>query len=331
MDIPHAQSGFPRREADAIVAEAARGYFEGCRARIDAFVEHNFSVAGAARLHTRAVGWDLLKAPANVVLSVPQIGMMLGAAAARRVGAPKTAQALGSRRMLLETAVASELRWRLMTELLCLSFADGDRVSKDDALAEAILAHPRVQAILAEAAVNVAERASDADFRAQLEAALTEYAGTRSAAAEITTGLMALGTGAIAFQKATPGAIALGPVLAGSMAQGAAISSFPLGATAGSIWYGLFPVQAAPVLVAGATAGVLGVAAVATAFAGMLSDPVQRALGLHHRRLNRLIDSLEDAFNHRDGAGFRSYDLYVARLIDLLDVLVAVTRSLRTA
>jgi hypothetical protein len=85
------------------------------------------------------------------------------------------------------------------------------------------------------------------------------------------------------------------------------------------------------VLVAGATAGVLGVAAVATAFAGVLSDPVQRALGLHHRRLNRLIDSLEDAFNHRDGAGFRTYDLYVARLIDLLDLLVGVTRSLRTA
>jgi hypothetical protein len=83
MDIPRAQTGFPRHEADAIVAEAARGYFEGCRARIDAFVEHKFSVAGAARLHTRAVGWDLLKAPANVVLSVPQIGMMLGAAAAR--------------------------------------------------------------------------------------------------------------------------------------------------------------------------------------------------------------------------------------------------------
>ena len=273
MDIPRVQPGFPRSEADDIVAEAARGYFEGCRVRIDAFVERNFSIAGAARLHTRAVGWDLLKAPANVVLSVPQIGLKLGAAAARKVGAPKTAEALGNRRLFLETAVAAELRWRLMTELLRLPFADGDRVSTDDALAEAILAHPRVQAIIAEAAANAAGRASDPDFRVRLEAALTEYTGTRAAAAEITTGLIALGTGAIAFQKATPGAIALGPVIAGSIAQGAAISSFPLGATAGGIWYGLFPVQAAPFLVAGATAGVLGVAAVATAFAGMVSDP----------------------------------------------------------
>ena len=84
-------------------------------------------------------------------------------------------------------------------------------------------------------------------------------------------------------------------------------------------------------LVAGATAGVLGVAAVATAFAGMVSDPVQRALGLHHRRLNRFIDSLEAAFHHSGAAGSRHTTLYVARLIDLLDLLVGVTRTLRTA
>jgi hypothetical protein len=54
----------------------------------------------------------------------------------------------------------------------------------------------------------------------------------------------------------------------------------------------------------------------------------QPALGLHHRRLNRLIDNLMDAFDHCDGAGLRTYDLYVARLIDLLDLLVGVTRSL---
>ena len=68
-------------------------YFDGCRGRIDGFVERNFSVAGSARLHGHAVGWDLLKAPANVALSIPQIGLKLGAAAARGLGARKTADA----------------------------------------------------------------------------------------------------------------------------------------------------------------------------------------------------------------------------------------------
>lgn len=317
-------------EADAIVAEAARRYFDGCRARIDGFVADNFSVGGSVRLHRHALGWDLVKAPANVALSVPQIGLKLGAAAARRLGAPKTAEALGRRQLFLDTAVARELRWRLMTDLLRIPVQDGDRVATEDALAEAILAHPRVQAILAEAAEVAAARGSDPAFRDRLETALADYTGTRAAAAEITTGLITLGTGALAFQKATPGAIAFGPALAGSLAQGAAISSFPFGATAGGVWYGLFPVQASPFLVAGATAGVLGVAAIATAFAGIVSDPIQSALGLHQRRLRGFVDGLERAFAADDGPGFVAYDLYVARLLDLTDLLVGVTRTFRT-
>ena len=321
-----ATAGLDRAEADAIVAEAAGTYFDGCRSRIDGFVDRNFSVAGSARLHGRAVGWDLLKAPANVALSIPQIGLKLSAAAARRLGARKTADALAGRNLFLDTAVARELRWRLMTDLLRLPATDVDRVATTDALAETILAHPRVQSILIEAGTAAADPA----FRARLESALADYTGTRAAAAEITTGLVTLATGAVAFKQATPGAVALGPVLAGSIAQGSAVASFPLGATAGGIWYGLFPVQASPFLIAGATAGVLGVAAIATAFAGMVSDPVQKALGLHHRRLTALVDGLERAFTAGDARGFVAYDLYVARLMDLSDLLLGLTRTLRT-
>lgn len=77
-----------RSEADAILAEASRAYFDGCRSRIAPFIDTNFSVAGSARLHRHAVGWDMLKAPANVALAVPQIGLKLAAGAARGLGAP---------------------------------------------------------------------------------------------------------------------------------------------------------------------------------------------------------------------------------------------------
>ncbi len=218
-----------------------------------------------------------------------------------------------------------------MTELLRQPFADGDREAREDALAEAILAHPRVQELLAAAGAAAAAHSEDPAFRARLDAALTEYAGTRAAAAEITTGLLTLGGGAVAFKQLTPGALALGPAIAASLAHGAAVSSFPLGATAGGLWYGMFPVAASPALVAGATAGVMGVAALAAAFAGMVADPVQRALGLHARRLNGLIDALEAGFAGGDGAGFVAYDLYVARLLDLSDVLLGVARAFRPA
>ena len=329
-DIIPEGAGFSRSQADAIVAEAASAYFDGCRARVDGFIDANFSFLGSARLHRHAMGWDLLKAPANVALSIPQIGLKLAAGTARALGRTETAEALAARNLFFDTAVARELRWRILTELLRLPVADGARVSRTDGLAEAILADPRVQTLLVEAGEVAAARQDDPLFRDKLETALTEYAGTRSAAAEITTALITLGTGAAAFKTATPGALALGPVIAGTLAQGAAVASFPLGATAGGLWYGLFPVQASPFLVAGATAGVLGVAAIASAFAGILADPVQRALGLHRRRLLALIASLESAFHQSDSRGFVAYDLYVARLLDLGDILLGITRNLRT-
>jgi len=326
--MQNAPPALNRAGADAIVSEAAAVHFAACRARIGPFVDANFSLAGSARLHRHAVGWDMVKAPLNVALAVPQVAMRLGAAAARRLGAKRAEEAL-DREIFLDTAVARELRWRIMTDLLRLPFEDGGRVSHDDGLAEAMLAHPRVAKLILEASAAAAAHHDDPVFRERLTAALAGYAGTRAAAAEITTGLITLGTGAIAFQKATPGALALGPVLAGSLAQGSAVASFPLGAWAGGIWYGVFPAQASGVLVAGATAGVMGVAAIATAFAGILADPVQRATGLHRRRLEALVTSVEAAFRRDDDKGFVAYDLYVARLLDLGDALVSIARSFR--
>jgi hypothetical protein len=264
-----------------------------------------------------------------VALSLPQVGLKLASGAARGLGRKRAADALGRRNLMLETAVARELRWRIMTELMRLPFRDGPRESHVDALAEAILAHPRVQILLADAGATTAAHRDDPAFRKRLAATLTDYAGTRAAAAEITTGLVTLGTGAIAFKQATPGALALGPAIAGSIAQSSAVAGFPLGATAGGLWYGVFPASASPLLITGATAGVMGLAAIAAAFAGMISDPVQRMLGLHERRLNALVDAFECAFTQKRDAGFVAYDLYVARLIDLGDVLVSVARAFR--
>lgn len=316
-------------DADRIVAEAARRYFDACRGRVPGFVDANFSLAGSARLHRHALGWDLLRAPANVMLSLPQVGLKLGAVAARALGSRKTADSLDRRNLFFETAVARELRWRMMTDLLRQPFEDGDRKFEADGLAEAILSDPEIAARVEAAGAVAAAHGEDPDFRSKLEDAMTEYTGTRAAASEITTGLIALGSGAIAFNQVTPGAFALGPAIAASLAQSAAVSGFPLGTTAGGLWYGLFPVQASPLLVAGATAGVMGVAALASAFAGVVADPVQRKLGIHERRLVKLVDALEGAFTKESAAGFVAYDLYVARLMDLSDVLLSVARAFR--
>src|SRR5206468_4062470 len=136
-------------------------------------------------------------------------------------------------------------------------------------------------------------RSEDPGFRQKLEAAMETYTGTRSAAAEITTSLMTIGTGALAVKHTTPGATSLGLLIAAALAQNAAIASFPLGTSLGGLWYGFFPAAASPALIGSVTGGLLAASSVFAAFAGIVADPVQRSLGLHRRRLLRLIDAIE--------------------------------------
>jgi hypothetical protein len=174
-------------EAQAIVAEAAHRYFDSRRALIDRFVDQHFSLSGSLALHRKALGWDLLKAPANMALALPYIGAQLTARIAARFGAARLARYLAARPILLKTAVARELEWLLMTDFLELPFRQGSRGSRKDALAEAVLAAPYVQSAVAGLLETVGARASDLEFRDRLERMIATYTETRAAAAEITT------------------------------------------------------------------------------------------------------------------------------------------------
>ena len=65
------------------------------------------------------------------------------------------------------------------------------------------------------------------------------------------------------------------------------------------------------------------------AFAGVVSDPVQRALGLHRARLLRMLSALEQQFFDPAAPGFAVHDHYVARLLDLFDIVGAALRLAR--
>ena len=93
-----------RALARAIVADAVDRYIEATRARIAPFVDDHFSFTGAWALHRRALGRDLLRAPVNVMLVLPQVVLLpAGAALARWVGWRRAADWLGSRQLLRET------------------------------------------------------------------------------------------------------------------------------------------------------------------------------------------------------------------------------------
>jgi hypothetical protein len=328
-DLPVPFEHWDEAAAHEVIREAAARYIAGCRERVGPFVDQHFSLKGTLKLHRRALGWDLIKAPVNVAVSVPQIGIRLLSATGRRLPLIKgPADRLGRINLFLSTNVGRELAWLVMTELLQLPAEDAKRGRKSerDAFAEAILADPRIQRSVMRAADAVARRGGDPAFRKGLEAKLRIYADTRAAASDMVGMLTIVGAGAVAAHQFTPGAITLVPALSALLAQQLAIASFPLGAWAGGLWYSAFPATASVGLVAATGGVVLGIASVLTAFAGVIADPVQRKLGLHKRRLEKLLDKLERELAGGNPQRLALHDHYVARVLDLVDMMIAAYR-----
>lgn len=312
--------------AASVVDAAVHRHFALCHARVAAFVDRNFALAGALRLHGRAFGWDIIRVPINVVLILPKIATLISAAGLRTLGAHELADRVSQIQLFLETDVGRELLWRLHVELLELPVQIGDRRFEQDGIAREILNDPRLTQILADVLEAGEERLGHAETKARLEHALAEYTGARTAAAELTNALFMLATGAGVMQQLTPGAISMGPAVAAVLAQQAAVASFPLGAGLGGAWYSIFPAQPSAALVAGSTLGVVVLAAVAATFAGVVTDPVLRRVGFHERRLHRLLDTLEQNLTANDKARFAVRDHYLTRVMDLVDVVTAALR-----
>ncbi len=134
--------------AGAIVRDAVHRYIESRRGRIDAFVDRHFTLAGSAALHRRALGWDLLRAPANLFLAGPALAVKLMACAARRAGMERWRHGLP----------AAGSSWRPRSHARssgwwqpnCSKFRVDAEIGSSyrDAIAETILADERAAALL---------------------------------------------------------------------------------------------------------------------------------------------------------------------------------------
>ena len=264
-------------------------------------------------LHRKALGWDVLKVPTNILLAIPNIALQLSALGAQATGARQAAAFLRNRRVLLETAVGRELEWLMMTELLELPCSQGERVSSKDALAETILSSPPVRAAVQQVADSIGHRADDPQFRARLEEALATYTGTRAAAAEITTTLIALGAGALTVKQATPEPWRLVRCWPRSWLNKQLSHRF----RSGQRWAGSgrdVPRRGLSCADCRCDGRSRGSRRRRVSIPGVIADPIQRHLGLHRRRLLRLIGALEAQFFSDEAAGLVVRDHYVARL-----------------
>lgn len=326
-------------EAERLVRAAAGRYVAARRRRIAPFVDAHFTLKGSLAIHRHALGLDLLRAPYNIAVSLPEFAIRRGGGAAawlsRRIGrrAPAWAERAGRARLILDTEVGRRVNFLLMSEFLELPVKgdDGRILSHTDALAREILDDPRLRAAVHEIEALIAAHADDPQFRAAVGDVLAQAASGRAAMAEVALQLGAVGIGAGAFHAFTPGVMSLTPILSGALANTLAISAFPLGGGIGGLWYAAFPAAATSFLTL-ATGGALLVAMSSLgAFAGVAADPLQRRLGLHRRRLERLVDGMARDLGHGDGTPLSPLiaDHYLPRVLDLVDLINSLARLAR--
>ena len=312
----------------AAVTEATRQYLAERRAQVDTFAHRHYSFRGALRINRRALGLDLARTPANVLWVIPHLLARGGANLSRKLHLKKLAQYLDRLPAGFKTDVEREIEWLIYSELLELPFEQGERRYTRDALLETILVHPAITELLLPELLRLDELAHHQNFRRRLEDYLLTYTSNRAAAADLSGSLLSLAAGAAAFKQFTPGAVAIGSATATAIANQFAIANFMLGPTLGSLYYSFFPAAASTGLLVASTGGLLLALGVLSAGAGVIADPLQQALGLHQRKLMKLLDALEQELTGQ-GSGYQLHDAYAARVFDLWDLLQVATRALR--
>ncbi len=101
-----------------MTAPALADWTAARRARADAFARDTFGLRGTLRLHGAALGWDLLRAPLNILLAALYLIQRLAALLLSALRLPRAAAWLRDHPLLLRTAVQARVEQALLTHFL---------------------------------------------------------------------------------------------------------------------------------------------------------------------------------------------------------------------
>lgn len=320
-NAPRGESPERQHLVTQAVNDGIARYIESRKTKVPAFVAEHFSFRGALRLHKKAFGKDLYRAPLNILWAMPALVIRALSYLLKKVGFSTSSGLLTRIPSVFRTDVQNEVNWLIYTELMELPYRQEARESAKDTLLETILSQPKLSRELEHYLEEIHRKSAEPAYRKALERNLAEYATSRMATAELAGSLISLASGFAAFHKVTPGALAGGSAAAAAIAQQIAVSQFWLGQTLGAWYYTLFPATASTGLLIAATGSVMAALTIIATFAGVITDPLQAMLGLHQKRLLKFLDALQDELSGTKSAGYRIKDQYIARVFDILDLL----------
>jgi len=310
---------FSDSELEDIYRQAVCRYMTQRRSMVNAFVNKHYSFKGSAKLHRHSLGWDIVKTPINAISSVLTVAKQTSAFGLHKLGAKELSELIANKNLFLSTKISKEIQWTIQTGLLELPGNSGNNINQYDALLNELFNDHRVQHQLICTLKVLAPHANNNEVKFKIEELLTDYTGSRAAASDITVSLMTAATGIVTLHKLTPGLASLSNSVASGIAHSTAIHSFWGGSWAGGLYYSFFNATTPGMLTAAVFTSMLIPASFVATFAGIITDPLQRKLGFHTKKLNKVLDSTEHILLGEDKAKLELKDHYIARVFDLLD------------
>lgn len=313
--VPGSRSGVCQADIEEAVAEGVQRYFDACHEAVPGFIDRHFNYPGALATNRVAIGWDMLRAPANLFWAPVY-------ALACLIKWPFSEQGRfgGLVRMLdrvpagFTTEVQQHITGLIADELL--------NPGATDCLLEDYIIDSLQQSYEQHAGTTIGRQQFQRLIEPLLDDALRQYQVTRTASADIANSLTCTIMGAFAFQKFTPGGIGIGLLLASMLAKSMATREFVLGETLGRVYYGFFPPEPTLGMILTSTTAVMVMLATIAALSGMIIDPLQAALGIHRRRLHKMLDHLQQDFMASTYSNsYRPKDQFVARIMDTFDMI----------
>lgn len=304
----------PEIEIEQAIRTGIQRYFDDCRARVPAFIDRHFHYPGAIATNRHALGWDMLRAPINLLWApVYALACLVKFLLPKRTGLMWLHGLMNHVPAGFTTRVQQHISHLILVDLL--------NNNQEHQLLESYL----IEALEAVYERHACEPVDHHQFTRVIEPlvadALKQYRVTRTASADITNSLSCTVLGAFAFQKFTPGGIGLAVVLASMLAKTLAARDFILGETIGIWYYSVFPPEPSLAITAGVTVAVMASLAAFAALSGVIFDPVQAAVGLHRRRLHKLLNHLQRDVTRSTQSSFRPKDQFVARILDMFDMI----------
>lgn len=259
--------------------ECIEHYIEERRNHVGGFIQRHFSIHETLQIQKKSFPVDLIFIPINALWSIPYLSIKKLVETLDKIGVAQFNSVLERLPSGIKTGYQKEVELLIANELLDC-----------DSLIKTIEAHPILQKVFTSGQLAT----MTAQTRRELNEEIEKYSSSQSLISDLSSSLMTLSLGWFLFGDRTLGVLDIGNKIARKMAHDKAASGFFLGKNLGSAFYNTFPPEPTRMQIFVATIGVGFFLTGLSLFTSVMSDPLRKQLGLHRKKLNILIDNLEE-------------------------------------